>query len=320
MSPRNFALLGVAGFVAPRHLKAIADTGNTLIAAVDPHDTVGVLDRFFPEAAFFTEIERFDRFLEKRRRLAEARSRPLPVDLLAELPARRARAPRAARRRARDLREAARDQPVEPRRARGAGAENGTPRVHRAAAAPATRSHGARAPSSQRRRRQARRCRAHLHHRARPLVRRRRGRARRGASGGVAANIGIHFFDMLIWLFGKPLRSSDVHLRDPTRCPACPRARARARALVPLGRPARPAVRPRTPGGKTDVPFARRSTARRSSSPTASPTCTRASTDDILARRRLRHRRRAAVDRAGRIRIRTADTASAPTSLAHPLC
>lgn len=64
----NFALLGVGGFVAPRHLGAIRDTGNTLIAACDPHDSVGVMDSYFPEAAFFTEVERFDRFLEKRRR------------------------------------------------------------------------------------------------------------------------------------------------------------------------------------------------------------------------------------------------------------
>ena len=68
----NFALVGAAGFVAPRHLKAIADTGNTLVAAVDPHDSVGIIDRFFPDAAFFTEVERFDRFLEKRRRLSES--------------------------------------------------------------------------------------------------------------------------------------------------------------------------------------------------------------------------------------------------------
>ena len=64
----NFALVGAAGFVAPRHLKAIADTGNVLVAACDPHDSVGVLDSYFPDAAFFTEVERFDRFLEKRRR------------------------------------------------------------------------------------------------------------------------------------------------------------------------------------------------------------------------------------------------------------
>lgn len=70
--PSNFALVGAAGFVAPRHLKAIADTGNQLVAACDPHDSVGVIDRFFPEASFFTEVERFDRFLEKRRRMSEA--------------------------------------------------------------------------------------------------------------------------------------------------------------------------------------------------------------------------------------------------------
>lgn len=69
--PHNFALVGAAGFVAPRHLKAIADTGNVLVAAVDPHDSVGIIDRYFPDASFFTEVERFDRFLEKRRRLNE---------------------------------------------------------------------------------------------------------------------------------------------------------------------------------------------------------------------------------------------------------
>lgn len=65
---RDFALVGAAGFIAPRHLKAIKETGNILAAAVDPHDSVGLLDSFFPEARFFTEIERFDRFLEKQRR------------------------------------------------------------------------------------------------------------------------------------------------------------------------------------------------------------------------------------------------------------
>ena len=64
----NFALLGVGGFVAPRHLAAIRETGNRLLAACDPHDSVGVMDNYFPDARFFTEVERFDRFLEKRRR------------------------------------------------------------------------------------------------------------------------------------------------------------------------------------------------------------------------------------------------------------
>jgi UDP-N-acetyl-2-amino-2-deoxyglucuronate dehydrogenase len=68
----NFALIGVGGFVAPRHLKAIHDTGHKLVAAVDKNDSVGVLDRYFPDAEFFVEIERFDRFLDKRRRGPEA--------------------------------------------------------------------------------------------------------------------------------------------------------------------------------------------------------------------------------------------------------
>jgi UDP-N-acetyl-2-amino-2-deoxyglucuronate dehydrogenase len=65
---KNFAITGVAGFVAPRHLRAIADTGNRLVAAADPHDAVGVLDQFSFDVRFFTEIERFDRHLEKLRR------------------------------------------------------------------------------------------------------------------------------------------------------------------------------------------------------------------------------------------------------------
>ena len=67
-TPRNFAITGVAGYIAPRHLQAIRDTGNRLVAALDPHDSVGVLDEYFPDAAFFTEFERFDRHLEKLRR------------------------------------------------------------------------------------------------------------------------------------------------------------------------------------------------------------------------------------------------------------
>lgn len=65
---KTFALIGAAGFVAPRHLKAIRDTGNLLVAAFDKFDSVGVLDSFFPEADFFVEFERFDRHLEKRKR------------------------------------------------------------------------------------------------------------------------------------------------------------------------------------------------------------------------------------------------------------
>lgn len=68
---KKFALIGAAGFVAPRHMKAIRDTGNTLVAAMDPNDSVGIIDSYFPSAAFFTEFERFDRHLEKVKRAGE---------------------------------------------------------------------------------------------------------------------------------------------------------------------------------------------------------------------------------------------------------
>jgi UDP-N-acetyl-2-amino-2-deoxyglucuronate dehydrogenase len=65
---KRFALIGAAGFIAPRHMRAVKDTGNQLIAALDPNDSVGVLDSYFPEANFFTEFERFDRHIDKLRR------------------------------------------------------------------------------------------------------------------------------------------------------------------------------------------------------------------------------------------------------------
>lgn len=64
----NVALTGLAGYIAPRHLQAIRDTGCRLVAATDPHDSVGIIDSYFPDAAFFTEYERFDRHLELLRR------------------------------------------------------------------------------------------------------------------------------------------------------------------------------------------------------------------------------------------------------------
>ena len=61
---KNFALVGAAGYIAPRHFKAIKDTGNNLVAAMDVFDSVGVLDSYFPNCAFFTEFERFDRHVD----------------------------------------------------------------------------------------------------------------------------------------------------------------------------------------------------------------------------------------------------------------
>jgi UDP-N-acetyl-2-amino-2-deoxyglucuronate dehydrogenase len=62
---KNFALIGVGGYIAPRHLRAIKETGNNLVAAMDPNDSVGILDSYFPNSDFFIEFERFDRHLQK---------------------------------------------------------------------------------------------------------------------------------------------------------------------------------------------------------------------------------------------------------------
>ncbi|MGE3643993.1 MAG: Gfo/Idh/MocA family oxidoreductase [Beijerinckiaceae bacterium] len=65
---KRFALIGAAGYIAPRHMKAIKDTGNDLVAAMDVNDSVGILDSSFPEAQFFTEFEQFDAFVDAERR------------------------------------------------------------------------------------------------------------------------------------------------------------------------------------------------------------------------------------------------------------
>ena len=64
----NFALIGAAGYIAPRHMAAISETGNRLVAAYDPNDSVGIIDSYFPKSYFFTEFERFDRHIDKMRR------------------------------------------------------------------------------------------------------------------------------------------------------------------------------------------------------------------------------------------------------------
>lgn len=70
---KNFALIGAAGYIAPRHMQAIKTTGNDLVAALDPNDSIGIIDSYFPEADFFTEFERFDRHIDKLHRAGHAR-------------------------------------------------------------------------------------------------------------------------------------------------------------------------------------------------------------------------------------------------------
>lgn len=68
---KKFALIGAAGYIAPRHMKAIKETGNQLVAALDKSDSVGIIDSYFPDADYFTEFERFDRYVDKCRRNAD---------------------------------------------------------------------------------------------------------------------------------------------------------------------------------------------------------------------------------------------------------
>jgi UDP-N-acetyl-2-amino-2-deoxyglucuronate dehydrogenase len=65
---KRFALIGAAGFIAPRHFKAILETGHEVVTAFDKFDSVGIIDSFFPQADFFTEFERFDRHVDKLKR------------------------------------------------------------------------------------------------------------------------------------------------------------------------------------------------------------------------------------------------------------
>ena len=65
---KKFALIGAAGYIAPRHMKAVKETGNILVAAMDKNDSVGVIDSYFPDAEYFTEFEHFDRYVDLARR------------------------------------------------------------------------------------------------------------------------------------------------------------------------------------------------------------------------------------------------------------
>ena len=210
----NFAITGVAGYVAPRHLNAIKETGSTLLAAADPHDSVGILDQYFPGAAFFTEIERFDRHLEKLRRIEPSRKldylsicspnhlhdahirlalrleasaicekplvlKPSNLDLLKELEEEHA----------------------------GTVFTVLQLRVH---------------PTLLELREELLARRDHRHSvrltyiTSRGTWYRYSWKGDEAKSGGVVTNIGIHFFDLLMWLFGRVERSR-LHVREPER-------------------------------------------------------------------------------------------------------
>lgn len=210
----NFALTGVAGYIAPRHLQAIKDTNSRLVAAMDPHDSVGILDSCFPEAAFFTEFERFDRHLEMLRR-ADSAERVDYVSICTPNHLHDAHIRLALRLGASAicekplvlnpwnldiLSEVEREHPG---------------RVHTVLQ---LRVH----PSLLALRERLRHDRSRRHSvrltyvTSRGLWYRYSWKGVPSKSGGVATNIGIHFFDLLIWLFGGVQRS-EVHLAGPER-------------------------------------------------------------------------------------------------------
>ncbi len=214
VTPKNFAMTGVAGFVAARHLKAIADTGNRLVAAVDPHDAVGVLDRYSFDVRFFTEFERFDRHLEKLRRGPE-QERVHYVTVCSPNYLHDSHTRLALRVGA----DAICEKPlvINPWNLDGLQEleeESG----HRIYTVLQLRLHPALVAFRERLRAQPDKRHvvelAYLTARGRWYDVSWKGVDER--SGGIVTNIGIHFFDLLVWLFG-PVQNAAVHLREPKR-------------------------------------------------------------------------------------------------------
>jgi len=213
---KRFAMLGAAGYIAPRHMRAIRDTGNDLVAAMDVNDSVGVIDSFFPDAHFFREFERFDRHIDKLRRDREAQS---AVDFIAICSPNYLHDAhmRFALRSGAD---AICEKPLvlNPWNIDGlleierdTGRQINTIlqlRLHPAIIAMREKILAAG---------NSRKCEVDLSYvtsRGRWYLQSWKGDTSK--SGGIATNIGVHFFDMLHFLFGN-LQDNKVHVHEPTR-------------------------------------------------------------------------------------------------------
>ena len=216
---KDFALVGVGGFVAPRHLRAIHETGNRLVAAMDRTDSVGILDRYFPQARFFTEIERLDRHLEKLRR-SPAEEAVSYVSICSPNYLHDAHVRLALRLGA----DAICEKPlvINPWNLDGLAeleAESGR-RVYNILQ---LRLHPSMAALKQRLEQQPQRERAEV---CLTYVTRRgqwyhiSWKGSESKSGGLAMNIGVHFFDLLMWLFG-PVESSRLHVAQRDKMAGC---------------------------------------------------------------------------------------------------
>ncbi len=212
---KNFAITGVAGYVAPRHLKAIRDTGNQLVAASDPKDSVGILDQFSFDVRYFPEFERFDRHLEKLRRGPES-SRVHYLSICSPNYLHDAHIRLALRIGA----DAICEKPlvINPWNLDALQQlENET--GHRVSTVLQLRVHPALMALKAKLDTGLERTKheivlTYITGRGAWYAESWKGSAER--SGGLAANIGIHFFDLLIWLFGG-LERCEVHLNKPNK-------------------------------------------------------------------------------------------------------
>jgi UDP-N-acetyl-2-amino-2-deoxyglucuronate dehydrogenase len=211
---KNFALIGAAGYIAPRHMEAIKATGNRLVAALDPSDSVGIIDSYFPDSAFFTEFERFDRHVDKKRR-SGAEERVDYVSICSPNYLHDSHIRFALRSEA----DAICEKPLvlNPwniegliEAERGAGRKVSTIlqlRVHPAIVALREK---VRAGTGRKHDVDL----SYITARGRWYLYSWKGDDKK--SGGIATNIGIHFFDMLHFIFGD-LQENRVHLSEPMR-------------------------------------------------------------------------------------------------------
>lgn len=209
---KNFVLIGAAGFIAPKHMKAIKETGNNLLAALDKNDSVGIIDNYFPEADFFTEFERFDRHIEKLKRkgttvdylsvcspnyLHDAHIRfglRIGADVICEKPV--------------VLNPWNLDPLIEIEK-ESKRKVNVLLQLRLHPAVTALKQRIANSSSVKKHNIQLKyiTSRGHWYHSS--------WKGDSSKSGGIATNIGIHFFDMLIWIFGDVLESKvDRHEKD----------------------------------------------------------------------------------------------------------
>lgn len=212
---KNFGLIGAAGYIAPRHLEAIKATGNRLVAAMDPNDSVGILDRYFPEVEFFTEIERFDRHLEKLRRGDKDR-RVHFLSICSPSHLHDAHARLALRLRAHAICE--KPVVINPWNVDALLDLEGETdcriySVLQLRSLPVLLD-VKRALQGAPQRRRADVCLTYVTRRGPWYHVSWKGQEQK--SGGIAVNIGIHFFDCLIWMFGQA-HAWEVHLASPSR-------------------------------------------------------------------------------------------------------